>query len=51
MSNRPQTTIGLIYRLDVSTLRNMRPNWVHLYGETSRQVAILDHRIATAAAR
>lgn len=51
MSNSPQTTIGFVYRLDVATLRNMRPTWVRMYGETSRQVAVLDHRIATAAAR
>lgn len=48
MKTAPQTTIGLMYRLDRRELTTMRKSWVNLYGEKSRQVAILDHRLATA---
>lgn len=48
MKAAPQTTIGLMYRLDRRELVIMRKSWVNLYGEKSRQVTLLDHRIATA---
>lgn len=49
MNKAPQTTIGLVYRLDRTALVTMRKSWVNLYGEKSNQVAIIDHRLATAA--